>query len=170
MAEKWRNWARQQSCSPTRVERPASEEQLSEALARAAREGLRVRPVGSGHSFTDTCLTDGVMVDQSGMGRVLDVDRAIGLVRVEAGIKLHRLAAELHRNGLALENQGDIDTQSLAGAMATATHGTGSASPICRPTSSAAGWSPRPARSSGSTRRATRTPGVRPGSRSGRSV
>lgn len=125
MAEKWRNWARQQSCSPTRVERPASEEQLSEALARAARDGLRVRPVGSGHSFTDTCLTDGVMVDQSGMGRVLDVDRATGLVRVEAGIKLHRLAAELHRNGLALENQGDIDTQSLAGAMATATHGTG---------------------------------------------
>ncbi|MFI7008377.1 D-arabinono-1,4-lactone oxidase [Streptomyces sp. NPDC050145] len=125
MAAKWSNWARQQTCAPTRVERPANEEQLSEAVARAVREGLPVRPVGSGHSFTDTCLTDGVLVDQSGMQRVLEVDRTTGLVKVEAGIKLHRLAAELHRHGLALENQGDIDKQSLAGALATATHGTG---------------------------------------------
>ncbi|EFF88768.1 oxidoreductase, FAD-binding [Streptomyces sp. e14] len=125
MAEKWRNWAGQQTCAPTRIERPASEEQLSEVVARAVRDGLRVRPVGSGHSFTDACLTDGVMVDQSGMQRVLDVDPVSGLVTVEAGIKLHRLTAELHRYGLALENQGDIDKQSLAGALATATHGTG---------------------------------------------
>ncbi|MFE1950019.1 D-arabinono-1,4-lactone oxidase [Streptomyces sp. NPDC059524] len=125
MAAKWSNWARQQTCAPTRIERPANEEQLSEAVARAAREGLPVRPVGSGHSFTETCLTDGVLVDQSGMQRVLDVDPRTGLVKVEAGIKLHRLAAELHRHGLALENQGDIDKQSLAGALATATHGTG---------------------------------------------
>ncbi|WP_344662369.1 D-arabinono-1,4-lactone oxidase [Catenulispora subtropica] len=125
MAEKWRNWARQQACVPARVERPADEEQLSAAIKRAAREGLRVRAVGSGHSFTDTCLTDGVMIDQTGMQRVLGVDRATGLVRVEAGVKLHRLTAELHQHGLALENQGDIDTQSLAGALATATHGTG---------------------------------------------
>ncbi|QNS02970.1 D-arabinono-1,4-lactone oxidase [Streptomyces xanthii] len=125
MAAKWSNWARQQTCAPARIERPANEEQLSEAVARAAREGLPVRPVGSGHSFTDTCLTDGVLVDQSGMQRVLDVDPRTGLVKVEAGIKLHRLAAELHRHGLALENQGDIDKQSLAGALATATHGTG---------------------------------------------
>ncbi|MFJ9580468.1 D-arabinono-1,4-lactone oxidase [Streptomyces sp. NPDC101191] len=125
MAEKWRNWARQQTCTPARVERPANEEQLSDAVARAVRDGLRVRPVGSGHSFTAACLTDGVMVDQTGMQRVLDVDTASGLVTVEAGIKLHRLTAELHGHGLALENQGDIDTQSLAGALATATHGTG---------------------------------------------
>jgi FAD-linked oxidoreductase len=125
MPEKWRNWARQQTCTPARIERPASEEQLSEAIARAARDGLRVRAVGSGHSFTDTCLTDGVMIDQTGMQRLLDVDAAAGLVTVEAGVKLHRLTAELHRHGLALENQGDIDTQSLAGALATATHGTG---------------------------------------------
>ncbi|MFE6917719.1 D-arabinono-1,4-lactone oxidase [Streptomyces rubiginosohelvolus] len=125
MAAKWRNWARQQSCSPARIERPANERQLSEAIDRAGRDGLRVRPVGSGHSFTDTCLTDGVIVDQSAMQRVLDVDTETGLVKVEAGIKLHRLTAELHRYGLALENQGDIDKQSLAGALATATHGTG---------------------------------------------
>lgn len=59
------------------------------------------------------------------MNRVLDVDRASGLVRVQAGITIAELNHELDAHGLALENLGDIDKQSLAGATATATHGTG---------------------------------------------
>ncbi|GAA4120849.1 L-gulono-1,4-lactone dehydrogenase [Nocardioides fonticola] len=125
MGELWSNWAGQQVCAPARVERPGSEDELAETVAKAAAEGRGVRPVGSGHSFTDTCLTDGVMIDQTHMQRLLDVDTATGRVTVEAGIKLHTLTAELARHGLALENQGDIDAQSLAGALATATHGTG---------------------------------------------
>jgi len=82
-----------------------------------------VRAVGSGHSFTDIACTDGVLVDLGRMQRVLghDGDR----VTVEAGITLRRLGRELAARGLALENQGDIDAQTLAGATATGTHGTG---------------------------------------------
>ncbi len=66
-----------------------------------------------------------MLVDLSGYGRVLDHDAATGRVTVEAGIPLHRLSDELDARGLALENMGDIDRQSVAGATQTATHGTG---------------------------------------------
>ena len=83
----------------------------------------RVKVVGSGHSFTDIACTDGVMVDLSEMRRVLDV--AGEDVTVEAGITLRELGEELGRRGIAMESQGDVDPQTLAGAISTATHGTG---------------------------------------------
>jgi L-gulono-1,4-lactone dehydrogenase len=83
----------------------------------------RVKVAGSGHSFTDIACTDGVMIDLSRMRRVLSVDG--NDVTVEAGITLHDLGEELRARGLAMENQGDVDPQTLAGAISTATHGTG---------------------------------------------
>ena len=59
------------------------------------------------------------------MNRVLDVDRGAGLAKVEAGIVIRDLSEALAREGLALENLGDIDVQTVAGAISTATHGTG---------------------------------------------
>ena len=119
MADRWSNWAGEQVCAPERIERPASETEL----ARVVREAERVRVAGSGHSFTDIACTDGVLVDLSRMDRVLAQDGE--LVTVQAGITLHELGKELAARGLAMENQGDIDRQTLAGALATATHGTG---------------------------------------------
>jgi L-gulono-1,4-lactone dehydrogenase len=121
----WRNWAGDQVARPARRAAPASVEELSEVLAGAREDGLRVRVVGAGHSFSDVALTDGVMVGMGRMNRVLDADRATGLVKVQAGITIHELSAELDRLGLAMENLGDIDVQSIAGAISTATHGTG---------------------------------------------
>jgi L-gulonolactone oxidase len=95
------------------------------ALLRAANAGRTLRVAGSGHSFTDIACTDGHLLSLRAMNRVLDADPASGLVRVQAGITLHALGEELARRGLALENQGDIDAQTLAGALATGTHGTG---------------------------------------------
>jgi L-gulono-1,4-lactone dehydrogenase len=115
----WTNWARQQRCAPERIVRPRSEEELVSAVAGAS----RVKVAGSGHSFTDIACTDGVMIDMSGMTRVLGVDD--NEVTVEAGITLHHLGEELRSRGLAMENQGDVDPQTLAGAISTATHGTG---------------------------------------------
>ncbi len=83
----------------------------------------RAKVVGAGHSFTDIACTDGVMIDMSAMRRVLAVDG--NEVTVEAGITLHDLGEELRERGLAMENQGDVDPQTLAGAISTATHGTG---------------------------------------------
>ncbi len=119
MAAVWTNWAREQRCAPERIERPRSEEELARVVAGAR----RVKVAGSGHSFTDIACTDGVMVDLSGMARVLGIEGED--VTVEAGISLRDLGEELHRRGLAMENQGDVDPQTLAGAISTATHGTG---------------------------------------------
>ena len=88
-------------------------------------DGLTVHAAGSGHSFTEAALTDGAMIRIEALNRVLDADPASGLVKVEAGITLRDLNAALWERGLAMENLGDIDRQTLAGAISTATHGTG---------------------------------------------
>ena len=94
-------------------------------VERAAGEGRRVKVVGAGHSFTGLACTDGDLIDLSDHARVLEVDVERRQVTVEAGISLGRLSQELVDHGLALENLGDIAYQSVAGATATATHGTG---------------------------------------------
>ena len=119
MPELWTNWAGDQRCAPARIARPGGEDELAELVAPAG----RVRVAGSGHSFTDIACTDGVLVDLGRMNRVLAQDGEH--VTVEAGITLHQLGQELAARGLAMENQGDIDRQTLAGALSTATHGTG---------------------------------------------
>lgn len=121
----WSNWARDQHCAPARLARPASEAELAQTIGDARRAGLPVRAIGSSHSFTDIACTDGVMVDTSDLARVIDVDANTRRATVGAGIKLRALGPLLAHHGLALENQGDIDAQSLGGALATATHGTG---------------------------------------------
>src|SRR3954454_20593200 len=103
----WSNWARGQSCAPAEQIRPGSRAELAAAGAR----GRAVRVAGAGRSFSGGVATDGTLLSLERLGRVLDVDRSSGLVRAEAGIGLHRLVRELHANGLALANLGDIDVQ-----------------------------------------------------------
>src|SRR5918992_1307733 len=129
MAATWENWARTHRCTPVAIERPGSRAEVKDAVGRAAAAGRTVRAVGAGHSFTDIALTDGTLLSLERLDRVLDADPAGGRVRVEGGISLHRLSRELLRHGLALPNLGDIDVQSLAGAIATGTHGTGARLP-----------------------------------------
>jgi L-gulono-1,4-lactone dehydrogenase len=123
MPATWSNWTGDQRCAPARIARPASEDELAEIVARAAADGLKVRAVGTGHSFTDTACTDGLLVRTDGLRGVVAVDG--DRVTVKAGITLHELGPLLARQRLGLENQGDIDAQTVAGALATSTHGTG---------------------------------------------
>ncbi len=125
MAARWRNWAGDQRCEPAAIESPGTREELVEIVRRAGERGQPVRASGSGHSFSDIALTDGVMVRCDSLDRVLAVDREAGLVKVEAGIVLGTLNRKLDQLGLAFENLGDIDRQTLAGSIATGTHGTG---------------------------------------------
>src|SRR5438067_10508934 len=118
-ATTWRNWAGDQVCAPAKRIEPSSEDELAAALAGAD----RARVAGSGHSFTEIALTDGLQVSLRRMSRVLSVDGS--LVRVQSGIRLRELGVELARRGLAMENLGDVDAQTLGGALATGTHGTG---------------------------------------------
>ncbi len=129
MAFVWRNWAGDQRCAPAAVDEPASEAEIVECVGRARDTGRRVRVAGSGHSFTDIACTDGHMLRLGRMDRVLDSDPESGLVRVQPGITLAQLGEELASRGLAMENQGDIDAQALAGAVSTGTHGTGARYP-----------------------------------------
>ncbi len=124
-APRWRNWTGDQRCHPAAIERPASIAEIAAALERAVARGQRVRVAGAGHSFSEIALADGLLLKLDRMDRVLDVDRSSGLVRVQGGITIHALNAHLAVHGLALENLGDIDVQSIAGAISTATHGTG---------------------------------------------
>jgi L-gulono-1,4-lactone dehydrogenase len=125
MAE-WRNWAGDQRCVPARIERPRDRGDLIESVKRATDQGLTVRAVGSGHSFTDAACTGGVLLEMGALSRVLEVQRDSGLVKVEAGIGLRELNELIWGHGMALENLGDIDKQTISGAVATGTHGTGS--------------------------------------------
>ncbi len=125
----WSNWAGTHSCVPVAIERPKSAREVAGAVRRAAEAGRTVRAAGAGHSFSPCVPTDGTLVQLGRLDRILDADRASGLVKAEAGITLAALNRGLQERGLALPNLGDIDAQSLAGALATGTHGTGARLP-----------------------------------------
>jgi FAD-linked oxidoreductase len=124
-ANGWQNWAGDQRCLPAALERPSSVEECSAAIARARAEGWRVRVAGAGHSFSDIACSDGLMLSVDRLAGVIDVDTSAGLARVGAGITIRELSRRLSVHGLAMENLGDIDVQSIGGAISTATHGTG---------------------------------------------
>jgi L-gulono-1,4-lactone dehydrogenase len=115
----WKNWPGDQRCAPENFERPGNEEELARLVADAP----SVKVAGAGHSFSDIACTDGLMLDLSRMNGVLSVEG--NEVTVGAGITIRELGPALAERGLALENQGDVDAQTVAGAISTATHGTG---------------------------------------------
>lgn len=121
----WSNWSGEQACAPARVATPGRIEDVVDEIAAARAAGRTIRPVGSGHSFTALVPTDGVLLSLERMAGVLEIDQARKRARVQAGLPLHALNEALAQHGLALENLGDIDRQTIAGAIATGTHGTG---------------------------------------------
>lgn len=99
---------------------------ITDAIARAvAANAGPVRVAGTGHSFTPIVTTDGTLITIDGHAGVVAIDAATGQARVRAGTKICDLGAPLLQAGLALANQGDINRQSISGAVATGTHGTG---------------------------------------------
>jgi FAD-linked oxidoreductase len=123
----WTNWAGNQHSAAARVVRPADVPAAAEAIRAARADGLTVKAHGAGHSFTGAALTDGVHLDLGALATPVRVDRAARRVTVPAGMPLHALNPLLAGLGLALPNLGDIDAQTIAGATATGTHGTGAA-------------------------------------------
>jgi L-gulonolactone oxidase len=121
----WSNWAGNQVMEPVRVVRPRSVDDIATAVKQAAADGLRVKAIGAGHSFTAIGLTDGLLLDMSSYDGLVSADPSTGLVTAQAGLRLHRLNALMHEHGLGLTNMGDIDVQTVSGAVSTGTHGTG---------------------------------------------
>ncbi|MFI6659747.1 D-arabinono-1,4-lactone oxidase [Streptomyces sp. NPDC050523] len=121
----WRNWGGNVASRPAREVAPASVEEVSAAVRRAAEDGLTVKAVGSGHSFTSIAATDGVLIRPQLLTGIRKIDRDAMTVTVEAGTPLKRLNMALAREGLSLTNMGDIMEQTVSGATSTGTHGTG---------------------------------------------
>ena len=119
----WRNWGRSVTAHPQFIVKAASVEEVQAAVRFAAERGLPIKAVGAGHSFTAIAATGGVLLDLQWLDGVIAVD---GLeVTLGAGTNLFQLPSLLGPLGLALENMGDVDRQTVAGATSTGTHGTG---------------------------------------------
>src|SRR5690625_3343633 len=125
----WRNWSRTATADPETIIAPRTEQELSAAVLAARDTGAATAAVGSGRSFTACVTTTGTIVQPREFDTVEWVGPAAPdgsrLVRVGAGITLARLCEELAARGLALANMGDINKQTISGAMIPATHGTG---------------------------------------------
>ncbi len=123
----WKNWGNTQQCMPQQIFYPETLADVQHILHTSNQEKIAVKAIGSSHSWSDLVCTDGYLINTDHLNNILWIDREKAQVKVQAGIKLKDLAKKLADVGLALGNQGFITEQSLAGAIATATHGTGKA-------------------------------------------
>ena len=121
----WSNWAGNQRVEQASRYSPKTEDELQQIVRQASTNRLRVKAVGSGHSFTAIALAEEILVDLSHYDQVIEIDKIKNTVTVQSGIQLSKLNIELHRNNLAMQNLGDIAYQTIAGAISTSTHGTG---------------------------------------------
>jgi FAD-linked oxidoreductase len=120
MAE-WRNWSGSVVASPAEIVKPRTEAEIQAVVARAS----KVRVAGTGHSFMPICETDGVLISLADQEGEIEISPDRESVWVPAGRSIAALTEELWAHGLSMANQGDINKQALAGAVSTATHGTG---------------------------------------------
>ena len=121
----WTNWVGNQSFSPASTAAPRDEDEVAALVRQAAERGQRVRVAGAGHSFTPVVRTDGLLLDLSALRGVVGTDVSAKRATALPGTLIRDFYAPLWEVGLALRNQGDIDTQQIAGAVATGTHGSG---------------------------------------------
>src|SRR5690242_8982221 len=121
----WSNWSGSVSASPAEIRHPASVEEIS-AIVRECRErGCGLRVAGAGHSFTPLAWTNGVLISLDRFAGLEQVDRAAARATARAGTQIKALGEQLFAHGLGQANLGDIDVQSIAGAISTGTHGSG---------------------------------------------
>ena len=125
MAETWTNWSGGVTAEVRRLAAPTREGELQAVVREASASGLSVRVAGTGHSFTPVVATDGVIVSLDGVQGLVSADPATCGATLWGGTKLHHGTHLLWEAGLGLANQGDVDVQSVAGAIGTGTHGTG---------------------------------------------
>lgn len=123
----WRNWSGYVECPAARVLTPGSAAELAGILRQAVRDGQTVRAAGAGHSFSPLVETDGIILSLDRMQGVIAIDAEARVARIQGGTRLWALGGALAEAGFAMENLGDINVQSVAGATSTGTHGTGAA-------------------------------------------
>ncbi|XRE43211.1 hypothetical protein ACIVBQ_001415 [Tenacibaculum discolor] len=120
-----KNWAENVQWSPSAVAFPHSENEIQQLVLKAIRFNQKIRVIGSGHSFTSLCSTDEILVTLDNFQGLISINKEKNQATVKAGTKLSLLGELLFKERLAMENMGDINVQSIAGAISTGTHGTG---------------------------------------------
>ncbi len=120
-----KNWSGLEKWNPTEVLFPESEQAIQQIVKTALDKKQKIRTIGSGHSFTKLCVTNDILISLDKYQGLVHVDKSTNLATVKGGTKLKKLGEILHAEGLAMENLGDIDAQSIAGTISTGTHGTG---------------------------------------------
>ena len=123
----WTNWSGSVSAAPQQVISPSREAELLDLVSQAGQAGQSIRIAGSGHSFVPLCASNDLILSLDNLQGVVSIDSEQGEATVWAGSKIYQLGEPLLAAGLGMENMGDIDRQSLAGAISTGTHGTGPA-------------------------------------------
>jgi FAD/FMN-containing dehydrogenase len=123
----WTNWATNQSFAPAEILHPTDEAEYVRIVRGLVADGSRLRVAGSGHSFTPVVHTPGALLNISAVSGVLDIDTPGRTADILAGTQLRDIGGPLWDAGLAIKNQGDTDTQTIAGAVATGTKGSGKA-------------------------------------------
>ena len=121
----WSNWAGNQQVDNVSLFKPRTEEEIQRVVQLAISKNIRVKAVGSGHSFTAIALSEELLIDLSNYDAVIAIDKLAKTVTVQSGIQLSELNMILQNNGLAMQNLGDIAYQTIAGSISTSTHGTG---------------------------------------------
>ncbi|WP_407951731.1 D-arabinono-1,4-lactone oxidase [Plantactinospora veratri] len=125
LGREWRNWSGSLRFTPREYASPEDEDAVRALVERARQTSTTLRPVGSGHSSSPLVRTDDVLVSLAGLPRTVRRHDDPHLATVGAGVPLGELGEALYEAGLAMDNLGDVDVQSIAGATATGTHGTG---------------------------------------------
>ena len=125
MANHWSNWSASVKAVPAQVLYPTTETEVQDIVRKANSEGRSIRVVGAGHSFTPLVQTDSTILSLDKLSGLISADKDQLQATVWAGTRLKALGEILHSQGMAMENLGDIDVQSIAGALSTGTHGTG---------------------------------------------
>ncbi|ORX57987.1 L-gulonolactone/D-arabinono-1,4-lactone oxidase, partial [Hesseltinella vesiculosa] len=121
----FQNWAKTFRCRPELLFEPKTESQVIKIVQHAKKNNKRIRVFGSGHSPSDLACSKEYMVNIDHLNNVLSVDRENCVVSVQGGMSLHKLHVILNENQLAMSNLGSISDQTVAGVIATASHGTG---------------------------------------------
>ncbi|MEM6317812.1 MAG: D-arabinono-1,4-lactone oxidase [Bacteroidota bacterium] len=120
-----KNWSGTVHWNPKEIAYPTTEAEVQQIVLRAANNRQKVRVIGTGHSFTALCQTDDILISLDNYQGLISVNKDLEQATVKAGTKLNYLGELLFKEGLAMENLGDIDVQSIAGTISTGTHGTG---------------------------------------------
>ena len=120
-----KNWSGKIQWTPSKIFYPETEDAIQGVVKQAISASKKVRIIGAGHSFTPLAKTDDYLIVLDKYEGLISVDKQKHQVVAKAGTKLFALSELLFENGLAMENMGDIDRQSIAGTISTGTHGTG---------------------------------------------